>query len=115
MEDPYPTGKYPDQKVWVWVLFSSLKNTKKSPVESGQACGHHLLLVTRCRWPRNQTGEVILGRNLTADLDQDEVRGTFVRIAHPKTLLRLFFASRGYLKFPRLFLETLQEYPLKQA
>ena len=22
MEDPYPTGKYPDQKVWVWVLFS---------------------------------------------------------------------------------------------
>ena len=25
VEDPYPTGKYPDQKVWVWVPFSSLK------------------------------------------------------------------------------------------
>ena len=24
VEDPYPTGKYPDQKVWVWVPFSSL-------------------------------------------------------------------------------------------
>ena len=24
MEDPYPAGKYPDQKVWVWVPFSSL-------------------------------------------------------------------------------------------
>ena len=24
MEDPYPTGKYPDQKVWVWVLFPCL-------------------------------------------------------------------------------------------
>ena len=24
VEDPYPTGQYPDQKVWVWVLFSSL-------------------------------------------------------------------------------------------
>ena len=24
MEDPYPTGKYPDSKVWVWVPFSSL-------------------------------------------------------------------------------------------
>ena len=24
LEDPYPTGKYPDQKVWVWVPFSSL-------------------------------------------------------------------------------------------
>ena len=22
VEDPYPTGKYPDQKVWVWVPFS---------------------------------------------------------------------------------------------
>ena len=28
----------------------------------------------------------------------------------PKTLLRLFFASRGYLNFLGLFLETLQEY-----
>ena len=27
MEDPYPTGKYPDQKVWVWVPFSSLNNS----------------------------------------------------------------------------------------
>ena len=25
VEDPYPTGKYPDQKVWVWVPFSSLR------------------------------------------------------------------------------------------
>ena len=25
MEDPYPAGKYPDQNVWVWVPFSSLK------------------------------------------------------------------------------------------
>ena len=24
MEDPYPTGKYPNQKVWVWVLFPCL-------------------------------------------------------------------------------------------
>ena len=24
VEDPHPTGKYPDQKVWVWVPFSLL-------------------------------------------------------------------------------------------
>ena len=24
VEDPYPTGKYPDSKVWVWVPFSCL-------------------------------------------------------------------------------------------
>ena len=24
MEDPYPTGKYPNSKVWVWVLFPCL-------------------------------------------------------------------------------------------
>ena len=27
VEDPHPTRRYPDQKVWVWVLFSSLKST----------------------------------------------------------------------------------------
>ena len=26
VEDPHPTRKYPDQKVWVWVPFSSLRN-----------------------------------------------------------------------------------------
>ena len=25
MEDPHPTHRYPDQKVWVWIPFSSLK------------------------------------------------------------------------------------------
>ena len=27
VKDPYPTGKYPDQKAWVWVPFSSLTET----------------------------------------------------------------------------------------
>ena len=27
MDDPHPTRKYPDQKVWVWVPFSSLKTS----------------------------------------------------------------------------------------
>ena len=28
MEDPHPTGRYPDQKVWVWVFFLPENSTK---------------------------------------------------------------------------------------
>ena len=41
VEDPYPTGKYPDSKVWVWVLFLYLtittgkgRHCKKTPQEA---------------------------------------------------------------------------------
>ena len=32
VEDPHPTRKYPDQKVWVWLPFSSLK-IQSAPAE----------------------------------------------------------------------------------
>ena len=50
VEDPYPTGKYPDQKVWVWVPLSSFsrKAVLKNP------CSTFFLWIAFSGWIRDR-------------------------------------------------------------
>ena len=50
VEDPYPTGKYPDQKVWVWVPLGACAMTTK--FLDNQICTFKILL--SWRFPQKQ-------------------------------------------------------------